>query len=282
MTPQQLADEGEKIIFGGVGQSKVQGSIGRGQCPLCHLFEQGFGGHRAPNLWGITARKRLHTTPIEYIAESHVCPDCYIVAGWNCHFSGDEKPHSYMPRIHKPPISMSLEELIAIDTWLFVREGEIPPSPETIKSAYRKVNPKSEIFQKKAAPFDPDEDYNAEKMTKVLVTGEETPEKIFMKMGCIKCHRIPGIKWARKTVGPNLTMKTNAHTRLSDPDYSGKSTTVREYIKESILTPNAYLVSGFQGDLMPQDYGRKFSALALNKIVDYLADREEEGDKVYP
>ena len=33
MTPQQLGDEGEKIIFGGLGQSKVQGAIGKGQCP---------------------------------------------------------------------------------------------------------------------------------------------------------------------------------------------------------------------------------------------------------
>ena len=36
LTPEQLADEGEKLIFGGLGQSSVQGSIGKGQCPLCH------------------------------------------------------------------------------------------------------------------------------------------------------------------------------------------------------------------------------------------------------
>ncbi|MBI3806037.1 MAG: nitric oxide reductase, partial [Nitrospirae bacterium] len=36
MSSQQLADEGEKIIFGGIGQSKVQGALGKGQCPLCH------------------------------------------------------------------------------------------------------------------------------------------------------------------------------------------------------------------------------------------------------
>jgi hypothetical protein len=41
MSPQQLADEGEKIIFGGIGQNKVQGAIGKGQCPLCHAFHAG-------------------------------------------------------------------------------------------------------------------------------------------------------------------------------------------------------------------------------------------------
>ena len=58
MTAQQLADEGEKIIFGGIGQSKVQGAIGKGQCPLCHGFNEGFLSERAPNLFGIPERAK--------------------------------------------------------------------------------------------------------------------------------------------------------------------------------------------------------------------------------
>jgi hypothetical protein len=56
MSPQQLGDEGEKIIFGGIGQSATQGAIGKGQCPLCHGFQQGFLSERAPNLFGIPDR----------------------------------------------------------------------------------------------------------------------------------------------------------------------------------------------------------------------------------
>ncbi|MBA3968353.1 MAG: nitric oxide reductase, partial [Nitrospirales bacterium] len=56
MSSQQLGDEGEKIIFGGIGQSKTQGAIGKGQCPLCHGFQQGFLSERAPNLFGIPDR----------------------------------------------------------------------------------------------------------------------------------------------------------------------------------------------------------------------------------
>ena len=56
MTAQQLADEGEKIIFGGIGQNKVQGAIGKGQCPLCHAFHEGMLGERAPNLDGLPER----------------------------------------------------------------------------------------------------------------------------------------------------------------------------------------------------------------------------------
>ena len=52
MTPQQLADEGEKIIFGGIGQNKVQGAIGKGQCPLCHAFHAGMLGRACAELDG--------------------------------------------------------------------------------------------------------------------------------------------------------------------------------------------------------------------------------------
>jgi hypothetical protein len=50
MTPQQLADEGEKIIFGGIGKSKEQGAVGKGQCPLCHAFFSEQSSERSPNL----------------------------------------------------------------------------------------------------------------------------------------------------------------------------------------------------------------------------------------
>ena len=52
----ELADEGEKIIFGGMGKNKVQGAIGKGQCPLCHAFHKGMLGERAPNLDGLPER----------------------------------------------------------------------------------------------------------------------------------------------------------------------------------------------------------------------------------
>ena len=112
MSNQQLGDEGEKIIFGGLGQSKVQGAIGKGQCPLCHGFNKGFLSERAPNLFDIPARavkqldhpkyhkgnpeardtvqKEAHPgsgtaeTGQEYIAESHACPQLFCSPGVWC------------------------------------------------------------------------------------------------------------------------------------------------------------------------------------------------------
>jgi hypothetical protein len=76
-------------------------------------------------------------------------------------------------------------------------------------------------------------------------------------------------------LGPKLVEKTNAPQRLKDPAYKGKATSVREYIMESIITPSAYVVKPFPDKIMPQDFGKKLNAAAINKIIDYLSQLEE-------
>jgi cytochrome c2 len=267
MTPQQLADEGERIIFGGIGQSKAQGAVGRGQCPLCHAFYPEMLGERAPNLWGITARKRLHDTSIEYIAESHVCPSCYVV-GWYG-VKGTEDRESPMPAIHKPPISLSIDELIAVDTWLFWHEGEIPPTPDEIRTVYEKLIPPDE------RPRGPWEEKSTDQPTFLLADGSEPVDQILAKARCNACHTIPGISGAAGTIGPKLIMKTAARDRLKDKTYRGKAKTAREYITESILYPSVYVTRGYPDNLMPKMYGNKLDGLAIDKMVDYLAEVEE-------
>jgi cytochrome c2 len=294
MSPQQLADEGEKIIFGGIGQSQVQGAIGKGQCPLCHGFNQGFLSERAPNLFGIPDRaKQTLEDPVyskgnpearrtvekesfpgsgtaetgqEYIAESHACPSCYVVKGFGLKGSNDTE--SQMPRIHKPPISLTLGELAAVDTWLYVREGKEPPTYEEIIAAYEK------FIEEKDRPQAASEEDAGEKGG-LLADGTEPVDQIFAKGQCVICHTIPGIPGAIGTQGPKLEEGTNAPRRLRDPGYKGHAKTVRGYITESVITPSAYVVPPFPDNLMPKVFGQKLSAGALNKIVDYLSQIKE-------
>ncbi len=253
MSAQQLADMGETIIFGGIGKRWEQGAIGKGQCTLCHKFEPGGSIERAPNLWGITARKRLKPTSIEYIAESHTCPNCYVVAGFACPIE------SYMPAIHKAPISLTLEEFIAIDTWFFFREGEIPPSPYDIADAYRKMVPdllESREDEKDELPLE----------IRTVVQGDETLGQLFSKARCSVCHRIPGISLSFGEIGPPLLRKSMRTERLNDPTYKGSAQSVEEYITESILQPDKYLVPGYT-DLMPHHYSEQLTAQALQRMV---------------
>ena len=294
MSAQQLGDEGEKIIFGGIGASKTQGAIGKGQCPLCHGFQQGFLSERAPNLYGIPDRaaERLKepnyhmndpasrpsvqkeafegsgtaTNGQEYIAESHACPSCYVVPGFGVKGSNDGE--SPMPTIHKPPISLNLGELAAVDTWMYVREGKDAPAYEDIVASYEKFIPE------KDRPAEGGEE-EAGPGGSLLADGSEPIDKLFMKAGCPGCHTVPGIEGATGKVGPVLFEGSNAPNRIKDPGYKGKAKSVKEYITESILDPNLYVVKDYPPDQMPKDFGVKLSAGAVNKIVDYLSQLKE-------
>jgi hypothetical protein len=46
-----------------------------------------------------------------------------------------------MMAIHKPPIGLSIDEQIAVDTFLFYREGGEVPSAKEIRAAYEKFVP---------------------------------------------------------------------------------------------------------------------------------------------
>ena len=288
MSTQQLADKGEEIIFGGVGKNKEQGAIGKGQCPLCHAFHAGMLGERAPNLLGLPTRKerledpkyskgdpskRIYSvkeafpgsgtaeTVQEYIAESHACPSCYVVEGYGVKGTNDKE--SPMPAIHKPPISLSLPELAAVDTWMYVREGVEPPPFDELVKSYEKFVPEADRPKEK--------DDKPAGATSLMADGTEPVDQILAKAQCVACHTIPGIPGAVGTVGPKLEEGTTAPQRIKEPDYKGTAKTATEYIMESIVDPSAYVVKPFPDNTMPKVFGQKLSAGALKKIVDYLS-----------
>src|SRR5206468_3591467 len=193
-------------------------------------------------------------------------PICYVVVGFGVKGTNDKE--SPMPAIHKPPIALNFDEFIAVDTWLFAREGTEPPTPEEIENAYKKFIPQSEWPKPAgapgAAPAGP-------APGALVATGDEPVNEIFIKALCFACHTIPGIQGAVGVVGPKLVERTNAPKRLKDPNYKGNATTVREYIMESILTPSKYVVPGFPDNVMPKDFGKKLNAAAINKVINYLS-----------
>jgi mono/diheme cytochrome c family protein len=103
-----------------------------------------------------------------------------------------------------------------------------------------------------------------------LVTGEEPIQEQFVRAGCPVCHTIPGIAGAQGRVGPLLLLGKTGPARLADPRYAGRAKTVREYIVESIVAPQDYIVPGFPDRTMPPWYGSKLSAAALDQMAAYL------------
>ena len=109
-----------------------------------------------------------------------------------------------------------------------------------------------------------------------LVSGEEGTALIFTRAGCPVCHRIPGIAGAEGRVGPPLWLGTTGQQRLRDPAYRGNAKTVHEYIVESVVEPEVFVVPGYPAQTMPTWYGAKLSALALEKIAAYLEAQTAE------
>ncbi|MBI5197325.1 MAG: nitric oxide reductase [Nitrospirae bacterium] len=303
MSAEQLADMGSKIIFGPEGPG--QGHVGKGQCPLCHGFGKGELSERAPNLYGLPGRAETEVksaayanantiqkeafsgsgraaSAAEYIAESHSCPHCYVVPGFGAKGTNDRE--SPMPAIHKPPVSLSIEELIAVDTWFFVREGMDPPSVADLRAAYEKFIPESDrVAAAPAGGAAP-----AAAAGPPMALGTDTPEQIIMKMGCVACHKIPTTGAKFGAVGPVLILKTNAPKRLASPEYQARvragkahATTPKEYIIESIVHPNAFVVPEFMNKANPevspmmQDFSKKFTYEALEKMADFLLTIDE-------
>ena len=173
-----------------------------------------------------------------------------------------------MPRIHKPPISLQLGELAAVDTWMYTREGVESPGYDAIVASYEKFIPEAD------RPVASEEGEGGAGGN-ILVDGSEPHDKLFMGAGCPACHTIPGIEGAVGKVGPELWEGTNAPKRIKEAGYAGKAKTTKEYITESILNPNVYVVTDFPKDQMPKDFGVRLTGGALNKIVDYLAQLKE-------
>lgn len=100
---------------------------------------------------------------------------------------------------------------------------------------------------------------------------------VFSKYLCDSCHDVsrpaPGGEF-----GPNLgNIAVEAQRVLKLPEYTGKATNPNDYIRESVLKPNAYIVPGSDyldkpgTSVMPQDYSATIAAQELNDLIAYLA-----------
>lgn len=78
---------------------------------------------------------------------------------------------------------------------------------------------------------------------------------------CATCHAVKG---GRVIVGPSLEgVASRAETRV-------ENMTAREYLHNSIVTPNSYVVEGFVEGSMPQNFGRDLTTEQVDSLVAYL------------
>ncbi len=308
LTMEEFAEMGRIIIFG-AKQVAGQKSIGKGQCPLCHTFDPADHMGRCPNLFGVEKRShervkedRYVTSPIaigevepssgivkgkwdevpeehrrqhgpdeftgeDYMRESVICPTCYVVKD----FGNDGDTRSPMPVIIKPPISLSRVEVNAVIAYLQSKDTPGEFASVTVPLPQDDAGNTGGAI---AEATDEDED------APIFVTGNEDIQDMINTLGCPLCHTIPGVEGAMGELGPKLHEKISAPKRIKDPNYKGKATNTREYVRESILNPGAYVVFNeaegelFPDGLMPTTFSEQLSVRALDKLVDFISQTE--------
>jgi cytochrome c oxidase subunit 2 len=105
----------------------------------------------------------------------------------------------------------------------------------------------------------PGEDHGA--LATAGLAQAKTGEQIFTAAGCAGCHTFAPAG-SNGTIGPNLDDLAAAAANREP----GKS--AQEYVRESLLNPEAFLVEGF-GNAMPSYEGR-LTDEQIQVLVDYL------------
>jgi len=100
--------------------------------------------------------------------------------------------------------------------------------------------------------------------------------------GCAACHSVAA---EVALVGPSLSGVPERAARIvGTPGYAGHATTVRDYLRESIREPSAYLAEAPPGrvfsaagrSLMPSDYETRLTGQQVDDLVEYLMTLRED------
>lgn len=234
----------EFIAIGADIQSGARG--GFGGCVLCHDPKLG----RAPNLVNmhVTAEERIKDPRYkgtakngeEYLRESMEEPSAFVVAGYGVAGTNDtQSPMLQITKYLKP------WEINAVIAYLQTKDGgEATVQPPTGEEGG------GDAASAGAAP--------------APAAPAKTPQEAFQKFGCGACHKHEkgGIAGA---VAPDLTHVGSVAGERKP------GTSAKDYIRESILNPTAFVVPG-QAPIMPPGLGDQMTATEFEMIVTFLAD----------
>jgi cytochrome c oxidase subunit II len=93
--------------------------------------------------------------------------------------------------------------------------------------------------------------------------GAASGKAVFTSNACDSCHTFTPAG-ANKKIGPDLDNLRQEAQRAGQP--------LEQFIRQSIVDPNAQIAKGFGKGIMPQDFGQTLSKQQLDALVTYLRD----------
>ncbi len=189
---------------------------GKGKCNTCHTLDTSAPLGRCPDLTDVGTRaatRQPGVTAKEYLIESTYEPHKFLVPGYG----------NIMPPVWKPPISLSELEIETVIAFLQSQGGEVDLTP---------FEPPIDIGSAEAS---------VEELPPLLTGDLERGQRVFVEGAkCIACHAVAGIEQpAGQTLDDGVEV-------VAAPDLTEiAALNSLRYIEESILVPNAQIVSGY-------------------------------------
>jgi mono/diheme cytochrome c family protein len=215
-------------------------------CSACHGAENGAG----PSFTGMVDRaatREQGKTAEQYIHESIVDPSAYVVSGFP-----DIMPKDFATKFSAQEIDALVAYIVA-DSGSGAAQATPEGTPQAAPTTEATTAPTTEAT---AAPTT--EATTAPAETATAPAGDPAAGEQLFAANCSFCHG------AQNGTGPALTgMGERAATRI--PGMSAA-----DYIHQSIVDPSAYVVSGFPDNVMPKNFGDKFSAQEISDLVAYI------------
>jgi mono/diheme cytochrome c family protein len=90
-------------------------------------------------------------------------------------------------------------------------------------------------------------------------------------LGCSGCHVLSEVGPAWNAVGDQPGIGTRAESRFTQDDYTGQAVDAQQYLVESVVQTNTYVVPGYQASIMPQNYGDRLTAQDLADLIAYMS-----------
>ena len=89
-------------------------------------------------------------------------------------------------------------------------------------------------------------------------------------LGCSVCHSLTpvGPAWAASGDQPGLGER--AALRIEQADYAGEADTAEQYLFESVASPNAYLVPGFDAGVMLPNFAERITLQQMADLMAYM------------
>jgi cytochrome c oxidase subunit II len=171
------------------------------------------------------------------------------------HFTALDVLHSFWV----PEFSQKQDTVPGVDTYLTVtpnKEGTFPIVCTELCGLGHAVMRSTVIVMKPAAWI------RWVRSEGQAVSGAGAGKAVFGAQGCAACHTFEPAG-AKGTVGPDLDKLTEFAQAAGKP--------LEDFIRESIVDPDAYVEKGFPPNVMPKTYESAIPEPQLNALVDFLA-----------